>query len=82
MADDSLTVAQAYEAAYRYVAQYRARELESESLLLMMVAMRPDPPYESNDPASWHDFLDCVCATRAGEPLPSPFREDGDGTAG
>jgi hypothetical protein len=36
-----LTVSQAYEAAYRFVAQYSSREQESVSLSLMVVAMEP-----------------------------------------
>lgn len=58
--DGVLSVEQAYEAAYRYVMQYRAREPMSESLLFMAIAMQPDPPYRSHDPGSWADFLDCV----------------------
>ncbi|MFS0699319.1 hypothetical protein AB6N24_05035 [Cellulomonas sp. 179-A 4D5 NHS] len=83
MSDDDgvLSVEQAYEAAYRYLMQYLAREPESESLQLMAIAMQPTPPYRSNDPASWDDFLDCVHQTRAREPLPSPFLED-NGTSG
>jgi hypothetical protein len=73
MSDDDgvLSVEQAYEAAYRYVMQYLAREPGSESLQLMAVAMQPTPHDKSNDPASWPDFLDCVRRTREQEPLPS-----------
>lgn len=82
MSDDGvLSVEQAYEAAYRYLMQYLAREPESESLRFMAIAMQPTPPHRSNDPGSWDDFLDCVQRTRARAPLPSPFRED-DGTSG
>ena len=71
--DGVLSVEQAYEAAFRYVMQYWARELESVSLALMAVAMEPtSDSYHSNDPASWADFLDCVRQTREQHPLPSP----------
>jgi hypothetical protein len=48
-----LTTEQAYEAAYRFVSQYLAREPGSTSLMLMLVSMRPTPDrYRTNDPAS------------------------------
>ena len=67
----ALTSAQAYEAAYRFVWQYAAREPGSESLLLMLVAMEPTPDREqTNDPASWDDWRRCVRDTVAETPLP------------
>ncbi|MFS0699318.1 hypothetical protein AB6N24_05030 [Cellulomonas sp. 179-A 4D5 NHS] len=62
--------------------QYRARELQSDSLTFMAIAMQPEPhPHTSHDPASWEDFLDCERDTREGRPLPSPFL-DHDGGSG
>lgn len=56
-----LTVKEAYEAAYRFVSQYRDRDRESESLQLMLVSMEPVDDYAmSADPASWEDWLTCV----------------------
>jgi hypothetical protein len=79
-----LTVSQAYEAAYRFVAQYSSREQESVSLSLMVVAMEPvtehfllhDPPYVTHDPASWFDWEQCVDETLTGAPLPSPYEPE------
>lgn len=67
----TLTTEQAYEAAFRFVAQYFGREPESESLMLMLVAMEPvADDARTNDPASWPDWLKCVSDTLANEPLP------------
>lgn len=67
----TLTTEQAYEAAFRFVAQYCDREPESESLMLMLVAMEPvDDEARTNDPASWSDWLKCVSDTLAHEQLP------------
>jgi len=61
--DRTLTVAEAYEAAYRFVWQYAQREPSSESLQLMLVAMEPQDDYgRTDDPASWEDWLRCVSA--------------------
>ena len=59
--DRRLTVAEAYEAACRFVWQYAEREPSSESLQLLLVAMEPvsDAP-RTNDPACWEDWLRCV----------------------
>ena len=66
-----LTQEQAYEAAFRFVAQYRARESGSESLMLMLVAMEPvADDTKTNDPASWSDWLRCVSETLSNQPLP------------
>ena len=63
----NLSVEQAYECAFRFVAQYAARERESECLLLMLVAMEPKPDhYKANDPASWDDWQRCVRETLDG----------------
>ncbi len=71
-----LTVGQAYEAAYRFVAQYYERE-RIVPLMLMLHAMRPvDDHYLTNDPASWSDWERCVQETLHGEPLPSPSAAD------
>ncbi len=68
--DPSLTVEQAYEAAYRFVAQYYGRE-RIAPLMLMLQSMRPTEDWErTNDPASWNDWLRCVDETTAGNPLP------------
>jgi len=71
LAEPMLTQAQAYEAAYRFVAQYYERE-RSVPLMLMLVAMEPQKDsYRTNDPASWSDWLECVYQTRAQHPLPT-----------
>lgn len=73
---DLLTTEQAYEAAFRFVWQYYQRELSSESLALMLVAMEPaSDHYRTSDPASWEDWQRCVDATLANEPLPG-FQSD------
>ncbi|MEQ4205765.1 hypothetical protein [Actinopolymorpha sp. B9G3] len=65
-----LTVAEAYEAAYRLAWDYASREPDSESLQLMLVAMEPTADSErTNDPALWHDWLRCVEAVGRA-PLP------------
>lgn len=69
--EQHLTVADAYEAAYRFVWQYAEREPASESLQLLLVAMEPtsDGP-RTSDPASWADWLRCVDDVTRGAPLP------------
>ena len=68
--DPMLSVAQAYESAYRFVAQYYERQ-RIVPFLLMLVAMRPeDDLYVTNDPASWEDWQRCVRQTLAGEAMP------------
>jgi hypothetical protein len=65
-----ITVDQAYEAAYRFVAQYYERE-RIEPFMLMLVAMEPRKDlYRTNDPASWSDWQQCVRSTLDGAPLP------------
>jgi len=67
----TLTAAQAYEAAYRFVWQYYGRETSSESLALMLVAMEPVSDHaRTGDPASWTDWKRCVAETLNGDPLP------------
>lgn len=67
-----LTSEQAYEAAFRFVAQYQARERASESLLLLLVAMMPTADqYRTNDPASWSDWQRCVADTLSGQAIPT-----------
>lgn len=67
----TLNQEQAYEAAFRFVAQYLAREPGSESLMLMLVAMEPvADDAKTNDPGSWSDWLRCVSETLSGAPLP------------
>lgn len=57
---DTLTTEQAYESAYRFVAQYYERE-RILPLMLMLTAMRPtSDQYKTNDPASWSDWEQCV----------------------
>lgn len=66
-----LTVADAYEAAYRFVWQYAGREPESESLQLLLVAMEPTfDGLRTNDPASWQDWLRCVDEVARGTTSP------------
>jgi hypothetical protein len=68
--DPPLTVEQAYEAAYRFVAQYYERE-RIVPFMLMLKSMTPTVDQEqTNDPAAWHDWLLCVEATLTGSPLP------------
>lgn len=73
MKEAELTAAQAYEAAYRFVAQYREREREPgpDSLDLMLVHMEPvEDDARTNDPAAWDDWRRCVEQTLRGDPLP------------
>ena len=68
----SLTVEQAYEAAFRFVAQYYERE-RIVPFMLMLTSMTPTTDRErTNDPAAWHDWLHCVEETLAGNQLPQP----------
>ena len=65
-----LTTEQAYEAAYRFVAQYYKRE-PIVPLMLMLVSMKPTvDEYRTSDPASWEDWEKCVSETLAGARLP------------
>jgi hypothetical protein len=65
-----LTVEQAYEAAFRFVAQYYQRE-RIVPFMLMLTSMTPTADRErTNDPAAWHDWLQCVEETLARNPLP------------
>jgi hypothetical protein len=67
----TLTDAQAYEAAYRFVWQYYEREPQSEALMLMLVAMEPTTDaVNAHDPASWEDWQRCVRDTLGGPPIP------------
>ena len=67
-----LSVEQAYEAAYRFVAQYYERE-RIVPFMLMLTSMTPTADRErTNDPASWSDWLRYVDDTLAGTPLPQP----------
>jgi hypothetical protein len=75
MTDDRtvLSVAQAYEAAFRFVWQYRQRERRpgSESLDLMLIHMEPAADtYRTSDPAAWADWQHCVEETLRGDELP------------
>ena len=68
-----LTEVQAYEAAFRFVFQYRERERKPgpESLDLMLVTMEPTADYaRTNDPAAWADWQRCVEETLRGDPVP------------
>jgi hypothetical protein len=65
-----LTTEQAYEAAYRFVAQYYKRE-PIEPFLLMLASMEPTPDRDrTSDPASWADWEQCVHETLSCAPLP------------
>ncbi len=56
-----LTVAEAYEAAYRFVWQYAEREPSNQALQLLLVSMEPTgDPQRTNDPAAWPDWVACV----------------------
>ena len=68
-----LTESQAYEAAFRFVFQYRERERVPgpESRDLMLVHMEPVADQaRTNDPAAWEDWQRCVAETLGGDPLP------------
>ena len=70
MSDPTLTPSQAYEAAYRFVSQYRERERQPgpASLDLLLVHMEPvADDAKTNDPAAWDDWLRCVDETLRGE---------------
>lgn len=74
--DERLTSEQAYEAAYRFVAQYYERE-RIVPLMLMLTSMRPTSDgYRTNDPAAWSDWERCVEETIAGSPLPEVSAPD------
>jgi hypothetical protein len=67
----TLSVSQAYEAAYRFVWQYAQRVPDSAALELMLVAMEPVADYaRTNDPASWADWAVSVEDVHAGRPVP------------
>jgi hypothetical protein len=68
--DVSLTSEQAYEVAFRFVAQYYGREHESLSLRLLLGNMEMYPEGTS-DPASWTDWQNCVRDTLNQRPLPA-----------
>ncbi len=73
MTEAALSIAQAYEAAFRFVMQYRERERVPgpESLELLLVHMEPAPDWaRTNDPAAWDDWQRCVAATLRGDDLP------------
>jgi hypothetical protein len=68
---ERLTVEQAYEAVYRFVAQYYARE-PIVPFALMLTAMEPvNDHYRTSDPASWADWERCVRETLAGVAMPA-----------
>lgn len=68
--DVRLTSEQAYEAAFRFVAQYYGRERDSVSLRLLLGNMEMYPEGTS-DPASWADWQRCVRDTVDNRPLPA-----------
>ena len=73
MTEPALTIEQAYEAAYRFVWQYREREREPgpESLDLMLVHMEPVDDYaRTDDPAAWEDWQRGVGDPLRGLPVP------------
>ena len=76
--EPTMTVEQAYEAAFRFVWQYRERERVPgpESLDLMLVHSEPvADSARTNDPAAWEDWQQCVDATMRGVPVPRFHRE-------
>ena len=79
-----LTVKQAYEAMYRFVARYYDRE-RIAPLFLMLVSMGEsgvgadqelDDRHLTNDPAAWADWEECVVATVNGNAWPEPSPPD------
>ena len=71
MDSPTLTAEQAFETAFRCVAQYFDREQDSELLMLMLVAMEPVTDHaRTDDPASWSDWLRCVSGTLSNQPMP------------
>jgi hypothetical protein len=72
--DRVLTATQAYEAAFRFVFQYRERERQPgpETLDLMLVHMEPVADHmRTSDPAAWSDWQQCVEQTLRGDPVPT-----------
>jgi len=71
-AQPTLTIEQAYHAAFRFVWQYYQREVSSESLGLMVVSMEPTTDdAKTSDPAGWADWHRCVAETLKCAPVPS-----------
>jgi hypothetical protein len=69
-ANPRLTTAQAYETAYRFVAQYYTRE-PVVPLLLMLSNMEWRGQHQmTGDPSSWADWNACVQRTLDRAPLP------------
>jgi hypothetical protein len=74
--ETTLTEREAYEAAYRFVAQYYDRE-RIVPFMLMLVAMEPKGDhYVTGDPASWEDWQRCVRETLDRVPLPQLAKPD------
>jgi hypothetical protein len=76
------TMVDAYNAAYRFIADYHARdgsqsEALSHMLLVYMAITRSESSVSTSDPAAWHDWKRCVQEELDGAPLPeivSPTR--------
>jgi hypothetical protein len=68
----TLSTEQAYESAYRFVAQYYNRE-RIVPFMLMLSDMAWEPSHDhhvTSDPAHWFDWMRCVQQTLDGAPLP------------
>jgi hypothetical protein len=71
--EPSLTVDEAYRAAFHFINQYYERE-PIVPFALMLHSMTPGTPggnpRQTSDPATWHDWLSSVRAARTSEQLP------------
>ena len=68
-----LTLDEAYRATFHFIHQYYKRE-PIDPFLLMLVSMTPWTPggdaRQTDDPATWHDWLASVQAARDSEESP------------
>ena len=65
-----LTLDEAYRATYHFIEQYYARE-PITPFLLMLVSMQLEGYRQTDDPATWDDWLASVEKARASPDLPS-----------
>jgi len=69
-----LTLDEAYRATFHFIHQYYKRE-PIDPFLLMLVAMTPwtpgGNPRQTDDPATWDDWIKSVQAARESEELPA-----------
>lgn len=76
MPDDDeplLTLDEAYRATFHFISQYYEREPITPFLLMLVSMTRWTPggdPRQTNDPATWHDWIASVRAARESDQLP------------